>query len=180
MKTKLILHSLNLFVPFVTNLNTVLNENKTMVFCASWGFFRKFSSLNKTWFEIPFLSVSSVKAFCIYAGSSSEDLKALAAIFCYQMMMTKLSPLLFSVRAEASGKKLRSTVQRSTETGLAVEMRNWMTRQASRESTDGSMNSYSSEGKWVTLAVPWSPCLAGDLLLYLTLCAFTKANSYAL
>lgn len=48
---------------------------------------------------------------------------------------------------EAGGKKLRSTVQRSTETGLAVEMRNWMTRQASRESTDGSMNSYSSEGK---------------------------------
>lgn len=51
------------------------------------------------------------------------------------------------VSTEAGGKKLRSTVQRSTETGLAVEMRNWMTRQASRESTDGSMNSYSSEGK---------------------------------
>ncbi|XP_066874189.1 regulating synaptic membrane exocytosis protein 2 isoform X30 [Kogia breviceps] len=50
---------------------------------------------------------------------------------------------------EASGKKLRSTVQRSTETGLAVEMRNWMTRQASRESTDGSMNSYSSEGNLI-------------------------------
>ncbi|EDM16344.1 regulating synaptic membrane exocytosis 2, isoform CRA_d [Rattus norvegicus] len=47
------------------------------------------------------------------------------------------------------GKKLRSTVQRSTETGLAVEMRNWMTRQASRESTDGSMNSYSSEGNLI-------------------------------
>ncbi|XP_027965842.1 regulating synaptic membrane exocytosis protein 2 isoform X27 [Eumetopias jubatus] len=51
--------------------------------------------------------------------------------------------------AEAGGKKLRSTVQRSTETGLAVEMRNWMTRQASRESTDGSMNSYSSEGNLI-------------------------------
>ncbi|KAM5281580.1 regulating synaptic membrane exocytosis protein 2 isoform 10-T10 [Ctenodactylus gundi] len=50
---------------------------------------------------------------------------------------------------EAGGKKLRSTVQRSTETGLAVEMRNWMTRQASRESTDGSMNSYSSEGNLI-------------------------------
>ncbi|XP_063564988.1 regulating synaptic membrane exocytosis protein 2 isoform X20 [Gorilla gorilla gorilla] len=53
------------------------------------------------------------------------------------------------VKAEAGGKKLRSTVQRSTETGLAVEMRNWMTRQASRESTDGSMNSYSSEGNLI-------------------------------
>ncbi|XP_054947102.1 regulating synaptic membrane exocytosis protein 2 isoform X2 [Physeter macrocephalus] len=52
-------------------------------------------------------------------------------------------------QTEASGKKLRSTVQRSTETGLAVEMRNWMTRQASRESTDGSMNSYSSEGNLI-------------------------------
>ncbi|XP_038600836.1 regulating synaptic membrane exocytosis protein 2 isoform X37 [Tachyglossus aculeatus] len=50
---------------------------------------------------------------------------------------------------EAGGKKQRSTVQRSTETGLAVEMRNWMTRQASRESTDGSMNSYSSEGNLI-------------------------------
>nr|XP_036851571.1 regulating synaptic membrane exocytosis protein 2 isoform X18 [Manis javanica] len=52
-------------------------------------------------------------------------------------------------QTEAGGKKLRSTVQRSTETGLAVEMRHWMTRQASRESTDGSMNSYSSEGNLI-------------------------------
>nr|XP_034981735.1 regulating synaptic membrane exocytosis protein 2 isoform X22 [Zootoca vivipara] len=52
-------------------------------------------------------------------------------------------------QTEAGGKKLKSTVQRSTETGLAVEMRNWMTRQASRESTDGSMNSYSSEGNLI-------------------------------
>ncbi|XP_078253966.1 regulating synaptic membrane exocytosis protein 2 isoform X1 [Rhinoraja longicauda] len=50
---------------------------------------------------------------------------------------------------EAGGKKLRSTIQRSTETGLAVEMRNRMTRQPSRESTDGSMNSYSSEGNLI-------------------------------
>lgn len=54
---------------------------------------------------------------------------------------------LFLLCVEAGGKKLRSTIQRSTETGLAVEMRSRMTRQASRESTDGSMNSYSSEGK---------------------------------
>ncbi|XP_042318902.1 regulating synaptic membrane exocytosis protein 2 isoform X1 [Sceloporus undulatus] len=52
-------------------------------------------------------------------------------------------------QTEAGGKKLKSTVQRSTETGLAVEMRNWMTRQASRESADGSMNSYSSEGNLI-------------------------------
>ncbi|XP_075438670.1 regulating synaptic membrane exocytosis protein 2 isoform X50 [Ascaphus truei] len=52
-------------------------------------------------------------------------------------------------QTEVGGKKLRSTIQRSTETGLAVEMRNWMTRQASRESTDGSMNSYSSEGNLI-------------------------------
>uniref|UniRef100_A0A8C6MAA1 Regulating synaptic membrane exocytosis 2 n=1 Tax=Nothobranchius furzeri TaxID=105023 RepID=A0A8C6MAA1_NOTFU len=52
-------------------------------------------------------------------------------------------------QTEAGGKKLRSTVQRSTETGLAVEMRSRMTRKASRESTDGSMNSYSSEGNLI-------------------------------
>ncbi|XP_054477393.1 regulating synaptic membrane exocytosis protein 2 isoform X6 [Anoplopoma fimbria] len=50
---------------------------------------------------------------------------------------------------KAGGKKLRSTIQRSTETGLAVEMRSRMTRQASRDSTDGSMNSYSSEGNLI-------------------------------
>ncbi|XP_072912585.1 regulating synaptic membrane exocytosis protein 1 isoform X7 [Hemitrygon akajei] len=48
-------------------------------------------------------------------------------------------------RKEARVKKSRNAIQRSTETGMAVEMRR-MTRQASRESTDGSMNSYSSEG----------------------------------
>ncbi|XP_039973285.1 regulating synaptic membrane exocytosis protein 2 [Xiphias gladius] len=52
-------------------------------------------------------------------------------------------------QTEAGGKKLRSTIQRSTETGLAVEMRSRMTRQTSRESTDGSMNSYSSEGNLI-------------------------------
>ncbi|XP_030638327.1 regulating synaptic membrane exocytosis protein 2 isoform X2 [Chanos chanos] len=52
-------------------------------------------------------------------------------------------------QTEAGGKKLRSTIQRSTETGLAVEMRSRMTRQASRESTDGSMNSFSSEGNLI-------------------------------
>ncbi|XP_031759428.1 regulating synaptic membrane exocytosis protein 2 isoform X21 [Xenopus tropicalis] len=52
-------------------------------------------------------------------------------------------------QTEVGGKKLKSTIQRSTETGLAVEMRNWMSRQASRESTDGSMNSYSSEGNLI-------------------------------
>ncbi|XP_034085011.1 regulating synaptic membrane exocytosis protein 2 isoform X35 [Gymnodraco acuticeps] len=52
-------------------------------------------------------------------------------------------------KERTGGKKLRSTIQRSTETGLAVEMRSRMTRQASRESTDGSMNSYSSEGNLI-------------------------------
>ncbi|XP_072118955.1 regulating synaptic membrane exocytosis protein 2 isoform X16 [Mobula birostris] len=54
-----------------------------------------------------------------------------------------------TLERKVGGKKLRSTIQRSTETGLAVEMRNRMTRQPSRESTDGSMNSYSSEGNLI-------------------------------
>lgn len=54
---------------------------------------------------------------------------------------------------EAANKKAKgsSQIQRSQETGMAVEYpRNAMARQASRESTDGSMNSYSSEGKSVS------------------------------
>uniref|UniRef100_A0A8C6HSW8 Regulating synaptic membrane exocytosis 1 n=1 Tax=Mus spicilegus TaxID=10103 RepID=A0A8C6HSW8_MUSSI len=48
-------------------------------------------------------------------------------------------------QTESGHKKLKSTIQRSTETGMAAEMRK-MVRQPSRESTDGSINSYSSEG----------------------------------
>uniref|UniRef100_UPI00358E2966 regulating synaptic membrane exocytosis protein 3-like isoform X1 n=1 Tax=Myxine glutinosa TaxID=7769 RepID=UPI00358E2966 len=51
--------------------------------------------------------------------------------------------------SQGGGKKLRSTVQRSTETGMAVEMRHQMGRQTSRESTDDSMKSYMSEGNLV-------------------------------
>ncbi|XP_030054894.1 regulating synaptic membrane exocytosis protein 1 isoform X16 [Microcaecilia unicolor] len=54
-----------------------------------------------------------------------------------------------SVEQEAGHKKLKSTIQRSTETGMAAEMRSRMVRQPSRESTDGSINSYSSEGNLI-------------------------------
>ncbi|KPP57854.1 hypothetical protein Z043_124374, partial [Scleropages formosus] len=50
---------------------------------------------------------------------------------------------------EGGGKKLHSNVQRSVETGLAVEMRSRIARQTSRESNDGSMNSFSSEGNLI-------------------------------
>ncbi|XP_056617313.1 regulating synaptic membrane exocytosis protein 1 isoform X5 [Triplophysa dalaica] len=55
-------------------------------------------------------------------------------------------------QTEAANKKAKgsSQIQRSQETGMAVEYpRNIMARQASRESTDGSMNSYSSEGNLI-------------------------------
>uniref|UniRef100_A0A8C2GK88 Regulating synaptic membrane exocytosis 1a n=1 Tax=Cyprinus carpio TaxID=7962 RepID=A0A8C2GK88_CYPCA len=54
--------------------------------------------------------------------------------------------------SKAGNKKAKgsSKIQRSQETGMAVEYpRNVMARQASRESTDGSMNSYSSEGNLI-------------------------------
>ncbi|KAI4813178.1 hypothetical protein KUCAC02_024524 [Chaenocephalus aceratus] len=50
------------------------------------------------------------------------------------------------------GKGASSSIQRSVETGMAVEYPrggSTMNRQASRESTDGSMNSYSSEGNLI-------------------------------
>ncbi|XP_074847137.1 regulating synaptic membrane exocytosis protein 1 isoform X20 [Carettochelys insculpta] len=52
-------------------------------------------------------------------------------------------------QTEGGNKKLKSTIQRSTETGMAAELRNRMVRQPSRESTDGSINSYSSEGNLI-------------------------------
>ncbi|XP_030627361.1 regulating synaptic membrane exocytosis protein 1 isoform X2 [Chanos chanos] len=55
-------------------------------------------------------------------------------------------------QTEAANKKAKgsSQIQRSQETGMAVEYpRSTMARQASRESTDGSMNSYSSEGNLI-------------------------------
>ncbi|XP_061214531.1 regulating synaptic membrane exocytosis protein 1 isoform X19 [Neopsephotus bourkii] len=54
-----------------------------------------------------------------------------------------------SIEQEGGSKKLKSTIQRSTETGMAAEMRSRMVRQPSRESTDGSINSYSSEGNLI-------------------------------
>lgn len=56
---------------------------------------------------------------------------------------------------EGATKKLRSNIRRSTETGIAVEMRSRVTRQGSRESTDGSTNSNSSDG---TCVQPTRPC----------------------
>uniref|UniRef100_A0A8D0AAE7 Regulating synaptic membrane exocytosis 1 n=1 Tax=Sander lucioperca TaxID=283035 RepID=A0A8D0AAE7_SANLU len=60
-----------------------------------------------------------------------------------------------SQTAASTGKKVGkggSSIQRSVETGMAVEYPrggSGMNRQASRESTDGSMNSYSSEGNLI-------------------------------
>uniref|UniRef100_A0A665V793 Regulating synaptic membrane exocytosis 1 n=1 Tax=Echeneis naucrates TaxID=173247 RepID=A0A665V793_ECHNA len=48
-----------------------------------------------------------------------------------------------------SKKEKGAPIQRSTETGMAVELTRNMSRQASRESNNGSMNSYNSEGNLI-------------------------------
>ncbi|XP_053937478.1 regulating synaptic membrane exocytosis protein 4 isoform X2 [Cuculus canorus] len=48
--------------------------------------------------------------------------------------------------ADGDGRRLKGAIQRSTETGLAVEMPSRTVRQASHESIEDSMNSYGSEG----------------------------------
>lgn len=53
-----------------------------------------------------------------------------------------------------SKKEKGAPIQRSTETGMAVELTRNMSRQPSRESNNGSMNSYNSEGKSVNLTLP--------------------------
>nr|XP_026648581.1 regulating synaptic membrane exocytosis protein 2 isoform X2 [Zonotrichia albicollis] len=82
-------------------------------------------------------------------GGSKKRRSSIGAKMVAIVGLSRKSRSTSQLSQTAGGKKLRSTVQRSTETGLAVEMRNWMTRQASRESTDGSMNSYSSEGNLI-------------------------------
>ncbi|XP_051753560.1 regulating synaptic membrane exocytosis protein 1 isoform X12 [Ctenopharyngodon idella] len=59
-------------------------------------------------------------------------------------------------QTEASNKKSKGsqgTIQRSQETGMAVELQRNMSRQPSRESNNGSMNSYNSEGSPIFPAV---------------------------
>ncbi|GAA6095647.1 regulating synaptic membrane exocytosis protein 4 [Tachysurus ichikawai] len=58
---------------------------------------------------------------------------------------------------KTEGRKLKS-IQRSTETGLAVDMPSRTVRQASHESIEDSMNSYGSEGNLHFSGV----CLASD------------------
>lgn len=69
--------------------------------------------------------------------------------------------------ADGASKKLRSTIRRSTETGIAVEMRNRVTRQGSKESTDGSTNSNSSEGTWVERRISLNCSVSCMLLMML-------------
>ncbi|XP_068597094.1 regulating synaptic membrane exocytosis protein 1 [Brachionichthys hirsutus] len=74
-----------------------------------------------------------------------------------QLSQTEAAGKAADRRKEASagkkvGKSSSSSIQRSVETGMAVEFPRGgsaMNRQASRESTDGSMNSYSSEGNLI-------------------------------
>ncbi|XP_058506918.1 regulating synaptic membrane exocytosis protein 1-like isoform X22 [Solea solea] len=72
-----------------------------------------------------------------------------------QLSQTEAAGKAVDRQKEAStGKKGKgsSSIQRSVETGMAVEYPRGgsaMNRQASRESTDGSMNSYSSEGNLI-------------------------------
>uniref|UniRef100_W6A2N7 Regulating synaptic membrane exocytosis protein 1 n=1 Tax=Ictalurus punctatus TaxID=7998 RepID=W6A2N7_ICTPU len=58
-------------------------------------------------------------------------------------------------QTEASNKKSKGggTIQRSQETGMAVELQRNMSRQPSRESNNGSMASYNSEGSPIFPAV---------------------------
>ncbi|XP_077385721.1 regulating synaptic membrane exocytosis protein 4 isoform X2 [Festucalex cinctus] len=59
---------------------------------------------------------------------------------------------------DTDGRKLKGAIQRSTETGLAVEMPSRPPRQASHESIDDSINSYGSEGNLNYSGM----CLASD------------------
>ncbi|XP_029682919.1 regulating synaptic membrane exocytosis protein 4 isoform X2 [Takifugu rubripes] len=59
---------------------------------------------------------------------------------------------------DTEGRRLKGAIQRSTETGLAVDMPSRTIRQASHESIEDSMNSYGSEGNLTYSGM----CLASD------------------
>uniref|UniRef100_A0A2K5D598 Regulating synaptic membrane exocytosis 4 n=1 Tax=Aotus nancymaae TaxID=37293 RepID=A0A2K5D598_AOTNA len=82
--------------------------------------------------------------------SLSASFEALAIYF----------PCMNSFDDEDAGdsRRLKGAIQRSTETGLAVEMPSRTLRQASHESIEDSMNSYGSEGNLNYGGV----CLASD------------------
>lgn len=68
-----------------------------------------------------------------------------------------LSSVCLSNSEGKSKKEKGAPIQRSTETGMAVELNRNMSRQPSRESNNGSMNSYNSEGKSVNQKPHTSP-----------------------
>lgn len=77
----------------------------------------------------------------------------------------------FFFHPEGKSKKEKGVpIQRSTETGMAVELPRNMSRQPSRESNNGSMNSCNSEGKSVNcrplVFVPFVWCHHDSSLVY--------------
>ncbi|RMC13379.1 hypothetical protein DUI87_10914 [Hirundo rustica rustica] len=92
---------------------------------------------------------AKVVAIVSRRSRSTSQLSQTEALFTGRPGNAKRRMSVSAVDNEAGSKKLKSTIQRSTETGMAAEMRSRMVRQPSRESTDGSINSYSSEGNLI-------------------------------
>uniref|UniRef100_A0A3B1IYI2 Regulating synaptic membrane exocytosis 3 n=1 Tax=Astyanax mexicanus TaxID=7994 RepID=A0A3B1IYI2_ASTMX len=92
---------------------------------------------------------SSFSLGVITASISSLQSPSLPCRLALLHQSSFISPSLYRVGSNGATKKLRSTIRRSTETGIAMEMRNRVTRQGSKESTDGSTNSNSSDGTFI-------------------------------
>ncbi|KAG7266545.1 LOW QUALITY PROTEIN: hypothetical protein CRUP_019254, partial [Coryphaenoides rupestris] len=85
------------------------------------------------------------------ARSSDSDMSDVSAISRASSASRLSSTSYMSIQSERprgrlSKKEKGAPIQRSTETGMAVELSRSMSRQPSRESNNGSMNSYNSEG----------------------------------
>ncbi|ERE71630.1 regulating synaptic membrane exocytosis protein 4 [Cricetulus griseus] len=78
--------------------------------------------------------------------------------FCYVVQVEEFQQSLGFIHLHSDSRRLKGAIQRSTETGLAVEMPSRTLRQASHESIEDSMNSYGSEGNLNYGGV----CLASD------------------
>uniref|UniRef100_A0A3B5A0F0 Regulating synaptic membrane exocytosis protein 1-like n=1 Tax=Stegastes partitus TaxID=144197 RepID=A0A3B5A0F0_9TELE len=89
-----------------------------------------------------------LRSASLWFHSPSETL-SYKFVFCRSLICESINPLPFSHPDGKSKKEKGAPIQRSTETGMAVELTRNMSRQPSRESNNGSMNSYNSEGNLI-------------------------------
>ncbi|XP_015419437.1 PREDICTED: regulating synaptic membrane exocytosis protein 4 [Myotis davidii] len=130
-----------------TTTTTTTTTVTTSIISISIIFTMKLSSDGGVW--VVLLSPGGQQAL-------GKPLRCLASLSSPTLCLSPHFPL--PLCQEGDSRRLKGAIQRSTETGLAVEMPSRTLRQTSHESIEDSMNSYGSEGNLNYGGV----CLASD------------------